>query len=415
MLKRIFRELALRSPDRRRLYEGVAFIALLRVCQLVAGLAATYFLARSMSKDAFGEYNMVLNTVGILTIFSLSGLNNSLMQAVARGYAGTYRATVPIAFGSSFIGSAVLAVMGVWYLQQAQAQMGQALLTAALLFPFAHGLVQWKSIITGGERFGKLLVHDGATSIVTYGSVIGAVYLYPGQYVFPIVLTLAVPALYNVILTATHLRQIPPRAPVEQQNIRYGITTSVYSGLGAIGANVDRVLLFWFLSPTALAVFVAAGRVPDLLSGIMQDVSAVLAPRLAKQLSYTSRLDRVFRLLSLLYGAVIVLFAFTAMPFVVTFLFGDNYADAIPYAQALACSVVAGNLANLRFRFVRSRVDARGFRDVTLVSSGIRLVAFAILVPSFGLVGAVIAIFLYRLALMGIVQIVIKRHYAVAA
>jgi O-antigen/teichoic acid export membrane protein len=166
---------------------------------------------------------------------------------------------------------------------------------------------------------------------------------------------------------------------------------------------------------TALAVFVAAGRIPDLLSGTMQDVAAVLAPRLAKHGTYTKRLDRIFGLLSLLYGAVIVLFAFTAMPFVVTFLFGDNYADAIPYAQALTCSVAVGNLANLRFRFVRSRIDARGFRDITLVSSAVRLGAFLILVPPFGLVGAVIGTFLYRLALMGIVRIVIKRHYAVSA
>lgn len=411
-MKSALRELTLRSPERLRLYHGMVFISLLRVVQLGMGLAATYFLARSLSKDDFGEYHMVLNSVGMLTIFALSGLNNSLMQAVARGYTGTYRATVPIAFASSSIGGIVLLIMGAWYLMQGEEPMGGALCIAAALFPFAHGLVQWKSIITGGESFGQLLVHDGAISVITYGSIIGAVQLFPGNYVLPIVLTLAVPAFYNVVLTATNFRQIPPRSPVEQQNVRYGIKTTVYSGLGAIGSNIDRVLLFWFLSPTALAVFVAAGRLPDLLGGIMQDVSAVFAPRLAKHHSYTHRLDRIFRLLSLLYGVVIVLFAFTGMPFVVTFLFGDNYAEAIPYAQALACSVAVGNLANLRFRFIRSQIDARSFRDITLVSSTIRLVAFLVLVPPFGLVGAVIGTFIYRLALMGVVQLVIRRHYA---
>jgi O-antigen/teichoic acid export membrane protein len=414
-VKSTIRSLALLGPGRLRLYHGVASILLLRFIQLGVGLAATYFVVRSMSKEGFGEYNMVLNTVGILTIFSLSGLNNSLMQAVARGYPGTYRTTVPIAFGSSFLGSVILLGMGGWFLTQGEEQIGLGLLVAAALFPFAHGLVQWKSVVTGSGRFGKLLVHDGAASVLTYGSIIGSVHLYPGQYVFPIVLTLAVPAVYNIALTIVNLRQIPADAPVEEQNVRYGIKTTVYSGLGAIGSNIDRVLLFWFLSPTALAVFVAAGRIPDLLSGTMQDVAAVLAPRLAKHGAYTNRLDRIFGLLSLLYGAVIVLFAFAAMPYVVTFLFGANYADAIPYAQALTCSVAVGNLANLRFRFVRSRIDARGFRDITLVSSAVRLGAFLVLVPPFGLVGAVIGTFLYRLALMGVVRIVIKRHYAVAA
>jgi O-antigen/teichoic acid export membrane protein len=174
-------------------------------------------------------------------------------------------------------------------------------------------------------------------------------------------------------------------------------------------------LLFLFLSPAALAVFVAAGRIPDLLSGAMQDVSAVLAPRMAKHESYTKKLDQIFGMLSLIYGIAIVLFGFTAMPYVVIFLFGDNYADAIPYAQALTCSVAIGHLANLRFRYIRSKIDARGFRDVTLISSAVRLGAFLLLVPPFGLVGAVISTFIYRLALMSVVRVVIKRHYAVAA
>jgi O-antigen/teichoic acid export membrane protein len=377
------------------------------------GFAATYFLARSMSKDAFGEYNMVLNTVGILTIFTLSGLNSSLVQAVARGYTGTYRATVPIAFGSSFLGSVVLLGTSGWYFLQGQVQIGQGLLVAAVLFPFAHGLVQWKSVVIGSGKFGQLLAHDGLASILTYGLIIVAVQRYPGQYTYPIFLMLLVPAIYNIALTVAELRQISADAPVEAQNISYGIKTTLYSSLGAIGSNIDRVLLFWFLSPAALAVFVAAGRIPDLLSATVQDIAAVLAPRLAKHKSYTKRLDRFFRVLSLVYGIVIVIFAFTAMPFVVPFLFGGDYSDAIPYAQALTCSVAVGYLSSLRFRYIRSKIDARGFRDVTLVSSAVRLVSFLLLVPPFGLVGAVISTFVYRFALMAVVRIAIKQHYAV--
>jgi O-antigen/teichoic acid export membrane protein len=113
-----------------------------------------------------------------------------------------------------------------------------------------------------------------------------------------------------------------------------------------------------------------------------------------------------------IYGSGIVLLAFTAMPYLVTFLFGGAYADAVPYAQALTCSVAIGYLANLRFRYIRSRIDARSFRDITLISSAVRLAAFLILVPPFGLVGAVVGTFIYRFALMGVVRVAIKRHYS---
>jgi O-antigen/teichoic acid export membrane protein len=302
--------------------------------------------------------------------------------------------------------------MSAYYLVLEQKQLAWSLVAAALLFPFAHGLVQWKSVIVGRARFEQLLVHDGASSILTYGLIIASVHLYPGQYVFPVVLTLLVPAFYNVGLTLLHLRAIRPEAPVEHQNVRYGMKITLYSGLGAIGSNLDRVLLFFLLSPVALATFVAASRIPDLLSGITQDVSAVLAPRLSRHPAYTKRMDRIFSVLALAYGAAIVAFAFSALPTAVKLLFGDNYAEAIPYAQALACAVAVGNLANLRFRYVRSRIDARGFRDITLVSSLVRFFAFLALVPPFGLVGAVVAAFIYRFALMGVTRVVIKRHYA---
>ena len=409
-----FRSLTILSPGRLELYRGAAALVVLRIIQLGAGLAATYFLARSMNRDAFGEYNMVLNAIGVLSVFSLGGLNNSLVQAVARGYVGTYRAIVPIAFGSSFLGSALLVGLSGWYSWQEQLQLAQGLLISASLFPFAHGLLQWKSLVAGKAKFSRLLFHDGTASVATCALVVGAVVLYPGEYVLPIIVGLLVPGIYNVALTLVGYGQIAPNAPVERHNIRYGIETTLFSTLGAIGSNLDRLLLFFLLSPAALAVFVAAGRIPEIFSGAIQDISAVLAPRLAMYESYNKRLDRIFAWLSLIYGGAIVLVAFTAMPYLVVFLFGEAYADAIPYAQALTCSAAVGSLASLRFRYIRSRIDARSFRDITVTSSVVRLVAFLILVPPFGLAGAVIGTFIYRFALIGVVHFAIKRHYAPA-
>lgn len=408
----MLRSLVSAAPGHLRLYKGVASLFMLRLVQLTMGLAATYFLARSMSKEAFGEYNVVLNAIGIVGMTALTGLNNSLMQAVARGHLGTFRAVVPIAFGGSCLGGGLLAIGG-WYLADSSATLTNGYFFAVLLFPFAYGLTQWKSMAVGQERFTSLLYYDGGSSVLTYALVILSVLYRPGEYIFPIVITLLVPALSNIILTAVEYRKVPKNASVEAQNVRYGIRTTLYSGFGAIGANVDRILLFWFMSPVALALFVAAGRIPDLLSAAMQDVAAVIAPRLAKHENYTKRVDWIFSFISMCYSVVTIALAFLGIPVLLPLLFGSNYVDAIPYAQALTCSIAIGTLANFRFRYIRSRIDERGFRDITLVSSAVRVVAFLALVPPFGIAGAVVAMFIYRLALVLIVRTVIKRHYAV--
>jgi O-antigen/teichoic acid export membrane protein len=407
-----FKSLVIGGSGRLGLFHGMIFVFFLRLTQLVMGLASTYFLARSMSKDTFGEYNMILNIVGIAGMTALTGLNNSLMQAVARGFIGTYRATVPVAFRSSFLGSLGLLMVSCWYFMDSQKQIALGCLVAAVLFPMAYGLTQWKALSLGQERFNELLLHDGGCSVLTYALVIGSTLLWPGDYLYTIVVMFLVPAVYNLVITILKYRKIPIDAAIEQQNVRYGIRTSFYSGLGAIGANLDRVLVFSLMSPSALALFVAAGRIPDLLSSAIQDIAAVLAPRLAKHESYTKRVDNIFMAMSLGYGVIVFAFAFLVIPWIVPTLFGANYSDAVPYAQALTCSVMVGTLSSLRFRFVRSRIDERGYRDVMLISSIVRLGAFVALVPPFGIVGAVGAVFIYRVSLALIVRTVIKRHYA---
>ena len=409
------RSLALISPGRLRLYRGVASVFLLRFVQLGMGLASTYFLARSMSKESFGLYNMVMNAVGIASLFSLSGLTNSLVQAVARGYEGTYRAIVPIAFGCSFVGSFGLAALSGWYFFEGNNQSAWGLVAAAILLPFAHGLVQWKSVIIGRERFDQLMLFDGVVSFLTYGFVIAVVVLWPGEYALAILVTLIVPAILNMSLTVLKYRQIPVDAPIEQQNVQYGIKTTFYSGLGSIGSNLDRILVFSFLSPVALAMYVAAAKLPELLSAAMQDVGAVLAPRLAKHENYSKRIDNIFSVMAVSYGLIVLVVAFLLVPVIVPFLYGSNYADSVPFAQALTCSVALGFHADLRFRFIRSQIDVKGYRDTMIVCSVVRLLAFLILVPLFGILGAVLGMFIYRISLILIVRIVIRRHLEMVA
>lgn len=396
--------------SRNLIVKGVASLVLLRSIQIGMGIASTYFLVRSLSKEDFGEYHLVLNAVGIFTIFGLGGLNNALMQAVARGHHGTYRAALPIAFFVSLAGAALLLGVSALYHWREAEEIGTALLFAAALFPFAHGLTQWKSIIMGRQRFELLLAHDGLASLLVSALVIAATLRYPGEYWLPVVAVFGVPALQNVILTAFCLRRIPSGASVEVQNVAYGLKTTFYASLGNLGSHLDRVFLFYFLSPAMLATYTAADRIPELLRSSVQDISAVLAPRFATYTHFTQKLDRMLAMFSWLYGAAIVIFAFTLMPFVVRFIFGPDYADAVPYAQALTCSVALGNHAALRFRFIRSRMDAKGFREIMLVTTGVKLLAFLALTPWLGLTGAVISVFIYRLALILTARHAISRH-----
>jgi len=90
----------LKAVPRRHLKIGknAAFLFGLNGFRSALGLVITYFLVRALSQESFGEYNFLLSLIGLLSIFTLPGLNEAIMQSVARGKVGTYRAALPLGF-----------------------------------------------------------------------------------------------------------------------------------------------------------------------------------------------------------------------------------------------------------------------------------------------------------------------------
>lgn len=395
----------------KKLIQNILYVSLLRGTQLLLSLLSTYFVIRALDKNTYGEYHFILSCIGLLTIFSLKDMNNSIMQSVARGFLGTYRKAIPISLISNTIGSLILAVMSVWHLYDNQVNLCYGFAIAAILFPFAHGLLQWNSIHIGNEKFSSYFKHNSASLFVMYFLVIIGVLFYPGTLLIPLLFSLLIPSIQNVILTCVNLRNIPKDALVEDGNIIYGIKSSLYAIIRIVASYSDKLLLFYFLSPSSLATFVAAERVADLFRSIASDLSAVLGPKFATHERYTYSLDRYIKIFVFIYGALIIIFAFTGLPILITLLFGANYIDSIPYAQALLCSVAIGNLATLQFKFIRSQIDIESCRSVLIYTSLGQFIASVTLIPTFGILGAVLSAFIYRILLSVIVQSVIKKNY----
>ena len=410
-------ELAKRRRNTRPGIASVAknagFLFALRALETLLRMAILYFVVRALDKTQFGQYQYILSVLALLTVCGLPGMNNALMQSVARGFPGTYRRALPRALAASVVGSAILLGLVVYQRHRDPGLSGGFLLAAAL-FPFAYAMDQWKALRGGREDFAGILRLEGAGFVVLATLMIFAVTRWPGEIIVPLAVLLGVQAAWNIAITGRAMARIPRTAPAEPGAIAYGARMTLYSGLNTLANQIDKLLLFSFLSPAALALFVAAERIPELAKNAVQDFAAVLAPRFAKRAVYTRELDHALRRLGMVTGALLVIIAFTALPWMVHLVFGASYADSIPYAQALMCSVAIGNTATLRFRYVTSRLDDSGPRTVNLVMSGTRIVTSLVLVPLFGIVGAIVSAFIYRVATSVVVYLVIKRRFLVA-
>ncbi len=399
------------SPRVGSLAKNAGFLLALRALQQLLRVAMVYFVVRALDKTQFGQYQFILTCAALVVMFALPGLNNSLMQSVARGFLGSYRAVVRRSFKTSLLGSVVLVGLGVYYgIHQTEA-VRFGFFLVALLFPFASGLEQWRSLKTGSEDFAGMFRMDGIAVVVLAVLMISAVKARPGTLLAPLAVLYGVQAGLNLILTRSALRSIPADAPVETGMLDHGTKTTFYSAFSIIAKQIDKVLIFVSLSPASLAVFVAAERIPELVKGQVQDLAAVLAPRFAKRGRYTHSLDGLLRAAGLFSSAIAVIAAFTLLPLAIRLLFGPTYVAAIPYSQALMCSIAIGNASILRHRYVSSKLDVASARAIEIWTSAARIVSSLVLVPIFGILGAVISAFVYRITMTIVVNFVIRKRY----
>lgn len=400
----------------RRLAGDMGSLTAQRVFQRAVGLVSLYFVVRHLSQTDFGQYQFAAVAVAAVAFMALPGLDNAVMQSVARGSEGLYRRATRAALFGSFLG-AVLLIFAAFVLRSHRPEAFLPLLAAAVLFPAYAGLAQWKSVLLARTRFSVWALTESLVSLTTHGLLISAVLLDVRPLWIFVALYFGPGAVMNVLASGLCWARMdgPGDADENDRLFRYGLGVSAVTMVSMIAEQVERIAIFLLLSPAVLAVYLAGDRLSELIRSVAQDGAAVLAPRFARMTAYEGKVEKAIWLICMAAGIGIVVFAFTLAPPLLILIFGPAYAPSIPFAQALLCSVAVGNVGQFQFRFIRSQLDGESFRTVTLWTSGLRIVAGFALVYAFGVWGAVATVFLHRLALSALSSAIVKRRYRSAA
>ncbi|MGE4313769.1 MAG: lipopolysaccharide biosynthesis protein [Pseudobdellovibrionaceae bacterium] len=387
----------------------VSFLNFLKpACSLIIAM----LLVRSITTEQFGEYNFILSIIAIATATTLPGVENAITQSVARGHPGTYRYLLKLSFLTTFIGAAGIFLTGVALHFFSDKGNLTAFAIAACFFPFYLGLEQWKALRKGMEDFKKIVTISSTVQFVQLAIVAGGIFLFPGEYIIILFLYFLTPAIRNITQTIWALRfTAKDHEKFEPETKKYGLVTSLYALYNLVANNVDKILIYFFISPESLAILVIAEKIPELIRQVIGTYTNVLAPKLARIEKYSLELEKKIRLFSWIIAGGILAVAFLILPWFIPMAFTDKYQDSVLVAQLLCVSVAIGNVATLRYFFIKSRLDAVSEKRITLTTSMIRIVASCVCVPFFGLWGVIISVFVYRLSTVFMVRRVIKDTY----
>lgn len=397
---------------RRDLLKNFGFAFSQNAVQKILGIANIYILVRLLDQAAFGEYQFILSVLGVLAIFNLPGMNNAVMQSVARGFERTFLLAIKPVLLASIAGSIIFLAIAGWYHYQQSNEHALAFSIIGIFFPLSHGLTQWRALKTGNENFSFIFIIELLSGVLITASLFCLYHFNLDDIFYPLFVILTVPAIRNIILTIATARSISHDSKAEDSSITYGLNTTFYSMLTLLANHIDKLLIYGFLSPIAVATYYAAERISQLCKTVAQDLAIVMAPRFSKMRSYTDKLEKVILIISAILATAIVIFAFTLLPPILTLIFSDAYAASIPYAQALLCSLILGNYAALIHRFLHSHLDKKNYKNVAISVAFIRILSSTILIYIFGIWGAVASNFIFRIATVILVSRALKKDYA---
>lgn len=100
------------------------------------GFVLSVILANMLSREALGEYYFIMTVLVLAGTFALPGMGVAIVQAVTKGYEGTYFKALREVFKYSWIGSLFILGLSIYEYYRGDFNLSVIFVILSSLFPF---------------------------------------------------------------------------------------------------------------------------------------------------------------------------------------------------------------------------------------------------------------------------------------
>ena len=368
-----------------------------RIITSSSSFLLTFACANLLTPQEFGSYKYILAVAGFVGAFSLNSLGNAALRAIGKGHIGV----VPVLFKAAILWSvpaSIFALCGAgYYLFMGNQTLGWSLIVIALLNPLTSNLGVAKSLFVATGDFKRTALYNTVSTVVQIVVIMLALLLTKNVLVittsFFIVSALVGYITYWHSLRVLKVKNDPTHF---EETMRYTQHMSVLGVLQLVVGQLDQLLLWHFAGPVALATYaIALGPTRELRS-FSENITALAFPKISQKTKEAAAIAVQDKSRKLFIGYLILTTIYVcAAPYIFQIFF-PQYISAVVPSQILAFGLIfqTRSLADL-FLFAHGGVKDR-YR-VIVPSQCARALLYCILIPFYGLYGAVAAAILAEL------------------
>lgn len=352
-------------------------------------LGLSFVFANYLPKETFGEYKYVFSIFALLAIPTLLGMGTSVTKSVAQGFDGTVLPALKEKIRYGFLGSIAGGALALYYFWQGNTTLAQAFTVVAIFLPFVDTLGIFNSLLTGKQLFKVSTMYEVIIQFFAISIVAGTV-LVTDNLAFILLAYFASYTLIRVIVFWIVRAKYSENTNVDPKASRYGKHLTVMEMLDTVANTIDSILVWKFVGAAPLAVYAFAKAIPIQIRAALARISTLALPRFAQRDFEEIRATLNYRLFQMFAIILIVTIAYIlAAPYIFSLLF-PQYQEAVIYSQVFALTLLF-----LPKKIVGTILNAHAKTKELYIHSIIipvtRIALLFILVPTYGILGAIIS------------------------
>lgn len=361
------------------------------------GFLLTLVIARQFSLSSFGEYNLALSLLGVLSIFSLPGMMDSILISSAKGFDHSLIEGTRLRIKSSFLAiPVILALSSFYYFYKHQPTVGLFLFLAIPIFPFYFSFKTYDVFLIAKEKFKKLFF----TSLIT--ALISALFVSANTLIFKkVYLTFLSFIFINSLADLFFYFQIKSGLNKTKNNDRgmkpFGYFISLISVLSLIVNNLDKVILNLFSDLSSVAVFSIAATFPQFVERALRSLDGVLIPKIIKQgVKGNQEMINKHFLKTVLISFLITLPVFLFAPFFINLFFSEKYKQASLFVRLLSLPILFQLPSMLLSKIIIYQKRLKQTLFLSFCPEIIKFFCYFLLIPKFKILGLVLTILITK-------------------
>lgn len=379
---------------------------------LGAFLLAVAF-ANLMPPEVYGSYRYILSVAGFVSIATLPGMRAAVVRATAQGRGSAIYAATRARLMASFIGAlGTLVLAGYYGFVGENVTLAAAFCIVALTLPLFEVFDLYGSYLNGIKRFDVQARYAFVTQTLSVSVLIATVFLTDNLLLLLLAYFLPLAAIRYLLFKRT-CRTIPHTHEPATETLTYGWHQTIMAALGIAALSIDKLLLWHALGPAELAIYLFAIALPEHLKGPLKSVGDLALPQFARRSGDELRVSMpVFWRKMALYCAGVLalsLLYIVAAPYLYQVFF-PAYDASVLYSQIFAislCTVVSTVPVSL----LTAQHKLREQYSLSIIQPLIQIVLFVILIPPYGIMGAIIAWVATRFLMLAYVCILTDRAF----